>query len=97
MLSRRVDMLERGSYSTGNPLSGSTSGLLQASTPSMTPVPRPVGVSQMFSALNWSQMPLSETIFNLSSEDGYPDPVTRGLVSMEQMEMSFHLYVIFCF
>lgn len=98
MLSRRVETLERGFYSTGNGPSGSgpnsnaNSGLLQAPTPSLTPVHhRPVGVSPMFSALNWSQMPLSETIFNLSSEDGYPDPVSRGLVTLEQMEMSFHL------
>lgn len=95
MLSRRVESLERGLYATGNPPSGSISNpvMVQAPTPSLTPVPRPVGISPMFSSLNWSQMPLSETMFNLSSEEGYPDPVGRGLVSMEQMEMSFHLQV----
>ena len=98
MLSRRVDTLERGLYATANAPSGtSTSGLQQAPTPSMTPVPRPVGVSPMFSALNWSQLPLSETVFNLSSEEGFPDPVSRGLVTMDQMEMSFHLYVVLSF
>ena len=92
MLSRRVDTLERGLYATANAPSGtSTSGLVQAPTPSLTPVPRPIGVSPMFQALNWSQLPLSETIFNLSSEDGFPDPVARGVVTMEQMEMAFHL------
>lgn len=91
MLSRRVETLERGPYSTGNAPSGSSLTVPQAPTPSITPSHRPIGVSPMFSALNWSQMPLSETIFNVSSIDGYPDPVDRGLVTMEQMEMSFHL------
>lgn len=45
----------------------------------------------MFSALNWVSVVMSETTYNLSSEEGYPDPVARGLVTMEQMDMSFHL------
>lgn len=97
-LSQRVDRLEQGLYAVGNDPSTSTSGnpTQQQQPPPPTPstlsVNRPVGVNRLYSSLLWNRICMSETVFNVSSEAGYPDPVARGLITMDQMEMSFHLY-----
>jgi hypothetical protein len=95
LLSNRVERLERALRSTATddhpsvPHPGST--YTPALTPALTPIARPVGVSALFTARMWTRVPLSEAIFNLSTEEGYPDPVSKGLVTLEQMEMAFHL------
>ena len=89
-LAKRVDRLEQGLYALGNAPSSSTQAT-QPATPSTMSLHRPVATSELFSTLNWNTIVMSETIFNMSDTDSYPDPVARGLMTMEQMELSFHL------
>lgn len=52
---------------------------------------RPIGIHELFTTLHWHSIAFNERVFNISSDLGYPDPVLHGLVTMEQMEMAFHL------
>lgn len=93
-LHQRVERLEQGLYSVGAAASSVASGIqLPIESPSVLSTQRPFGVNPVYKSLLWNRESMSETIFNLSSDGGYPDPVARGIVTMEQMESSFHLYV----
>ena len=86
-LHQRLDRLEQNMYSRPPlPPTISTSSIV---TPAATP--RPVDIHKMFTTLDWYWVPMTERIFTVASDLGYPDPVTRGLMSVEQMEMAFHL------
>jgi hypothetical protein len=87
LLHQRLDRLEQSmSFRPPLPATNSASNLI---TPTATP--RPVDIHKMFTTLNWHSVPMTERIFTVASDLGYPDPVARGLVSAEQMEMAFHL------
>jgi hypothetical protein len=87
LLHQRLDRLEQNVYSRPPlPPTTSTSNIV---TPAATP--RPVDIHKIFTTLNWHSIPMTERIFTVASDLGYPDPVARGLLSAEQMEMAFHL------
>lgn len=92
-LARRVDRLEQGLYAMENAPSTSTAfGTgTQAPTPAAMSLHRPLGSNSLFTTLNFNLISISETVYNVSAADSYPDPVSRGLVTMEQMESAFHL------
>ena len=87
LLHQRLDRLEQNMYA--RPPLPSTTSTNNIVTPAATP--RPVDIHKIFTTLHWQSVPMTERIFTLASDLGYPDPVTRGLVSAEQMEMAFHL------
>jgi hypothetical protein len=60
-------------------------------TPASYASPRPLGIHAIFTTLQWQSIALTERVFNVSSDLGYPDPVSRGIVSSEEMELAFHL------
>lgn len=88
VLRRRLDRLEQQTYSH-RALPAMASSSSNIITPATTP--RPVDIHQLFTTLNWHSIPMTERVFTVASDLGYPDPVARGLVSADQMEMAFHL------
>lgn len=89
VMHQRLDRLEQNLYT--RPTLPATTSASNIPTPSATPIPRPVEIHKIFTSIHWYSVPINERIFTVASDRGYPDPVARGLVSSEQMEMAFHL------
>lgn len=94
LLQQRMDRLEQNMYA--RPTMPDTISNSNIVTPSSIAPSRPLEIHKLFTTLYWHSVPITERIFTLASDGGYPDPVARGLVTLEQMEMAFHLYVDAC-
>ena len=94
-LSLRVERLEQDLYQLRNmPSTSSSMPTTTAVTTSSIPTHRPVGINPLFASIHdYQRVRHDETVFNLSSQDSYPDPIARGLVNQLEMELSYHLYV----
>jgi hypothetical protein len=88
LLHQRLDRLEQSMCSRPT-LPATTSSSSNFITPAATP--RPVDIHEIYTTLHWHSVPMTERIFTVASDLGYPDPVARGLVTAAQMEMAFHL------
>lgn len=90
-LRQRLDRLERD-ISTRPTLTTIPSGSIShVNTPSSSAAVRPVGIHEIYTTNHWESVAMTERVFNVASDLGYPDPVSRGIVSAEEMEMAFHL------
>jgi hypothetical protein len=89
----KLDRLEQYIHSIPSaPTSSSANNLpTPGRVPILTPIPRPVDIHALFTTIHWHSVAVTERVFTVSSDLGYPDPVLRGLVTLDQMEMAFHL------
>jgi len=89
LLHERMDRLEQSLFARPTlPASNSASNIV---TPSAMSISRPIDVHRIFTTLHWHSVAITERIFTVASDLGYPNPVSRGLVTSDQMEMAFHL------
>jgi hypothetical protein len=84
-----LDRIEQNMYA--RPPLPATNSASNAITPASIPTPRPLELHRLFTTLHWHAVPITERIFTVASDLGYPDPVVRGIVSSQQMELAFHL------
>jgi hypothetical protein len=84
----KVDRLEQ--YTHSLPVTQPSSSTTQMPTPVALHPTRPVGIHELFTTIHWHSIAITERVYNVSSGLGYPDPVLRGIVTEDQMEMAFH-------
>lgn len=94
-LGQRVERLEQELYHLRSIPSTSSLPTTTAGTTPSVPTHRPIGINPLFeSTFAYQRIRHDETVFNMSSQNSYPDPIARGLVNMMEMELAYHLYVV---
>jgi len=91
VLRQRLDRLEHDLFTRPSLATIPSGSATHANTPSSSAPVRPVGIHEIYTTLHWQSVALTERVFNVASDLGYPDPVVRGIVSAEEMELAFHL------